>query len=195
MKKDFYVFRHGQTDMNLAGRWQGQGIDMPLNATGIKEAEELAKELQNSGIEIIYTSPLLRAVQTAEIVSEVLEAPVHIEKGLVEGSFGEAEGRTKPEIAIMFPDIIGAWESLEPETMDIFFTGGESKREIQERVMKTLHKIAQEPYQTVGISAHSAVLRCLILFFGVKMQRVPHGTPFHLIFENDEFSFNDRYSK
>ena len=65
MKKEFYVFRHGQTDMNLAGRWQGSGIDVPLNETGLQQARQLAEELRYSGIQAVISSPLKRAVQTA----------------------------------------------------------------------------------------------------------------------------------
>lgn len=188
MKKDFYVFRHGQKDMNLAGRWQGSGIDVPLNETGLLQARQLAEELRFSGIQAVFSSPLKRAVQTAEIVAEVLHAPLKIEDGLIEGCFGAAEGKTKQEIHALFPDIAPAWHSLEEEYMDVCFKGGETKRQIQQRILRTLKKIAVEnDYSVIGISAHSAVVRCFVLLFGLKLYSVPHGRPFHLCFEDDGF--------
>ena len=188
MKKEFYVFRHGQTDMNLAGRWQGSSIDLPLNATGLEQAYQLASELQFSGIQAVFSSPLKRAVQTAEIVAKALHAPLKIEDGLIEGCFGVAEGKTKQEIHTLFPDIAPAWHSLEEEYMDVCFEGGETKRQIQQRILRTLKKIAAEnDYSIVGISAHSAVVRCFVLLFGLKLYSVPHGRPFHLCFEDDNF--------
>ena len=188
MKKDFYVFRHGQTDMNLARRWQGSGIDVPLNETGIDQARQLALELISSGIQAVFSSPLQRAVQTAQIVADVLNAPVKIEDGLIEGCFGAAEGKTKEEIHRLFPDIAPAWQSLEEEHMDICFEGGETKRQIQQRIFRTLKKIAAEnDYTIIGISAHSAVVRCFVLMFGLKLYAVPHGRPFHFCFDDNGF--------
>ena len=70
MRKDFYIFRHGETDYNAQKRWQGQGIDIDLNKTGLKQAEDLAEKMQHLGLEIIYSSPLKRARQTAEFVAK-----------------------------------------------------------------------------------------------------------------------------
>lgn len=193
MKKDFYIFRHGQTNMNVAGRWQGCGIDLPLNEIGKEQALILAEELKNSGIEIIFSSPLKRAVETAEIVAKALQIPVRIENGLIEGCFGEAEGKTKQEINDLFPQTAAAWHSLEEEFMDVHFNGGETKREIQQRILRTLKKIAFENEQKIiGISAHSAVVRCFILLFGVKLYEVPHGTPFHLCFDEGIFELLEK---
>ena len=50
MRKDFYIFRHGETDYNLAGCWQGQSIDAPLNATGISQAENLAQRTDRKSV-------------------------------------------------------------------------------------------------------------------------------------------------
>jgi broad specificity phosphatase PhoE len=62
------LISHGQTQWNVEGRWQGQS-DPPLNGEGIAQAHRLATDLKYMGIEVIYTSPLLRAYQTAQIVA------------------------------------------------------------------------------------------------------------------------------
>ena len=190
MKKDFYIFRHGQTDMNAAGRWQGRTVDMPLNPEGRRQAYDLAEELKQTGMEMIFSSPLKRAVQTAEIVAGKLQVPVRVENGLIEGCFGDAEGKTRTEIQTLYPEIAEQWRRLEEETMDVCFKGGETKRQIQQRMFKTLENIAREnDCRIVGISAHSATIRCFALLFGVKMYTVPNGKPFHVTLENDRFEW------
>ena len=68
MRKDFYLFRHGETDYNKEHRWQGCGIDVSLNSRGIIQAQELASRLRECRIEHIYSSGLKRALQTAQMV-------------------------------------------------------------------------------------------------------------------------------
>ena len=190
MKKEFHIFRHGQTDMNVAGRWQGQTVDLPLNAEGERQASELADELKQTGMEIVFSSPLKRAVQTAQIVAGALQIPVRIDDGLIEGCFGEAEGKTREEIRTLYPETAEKWRCLDEQFMDVCFTGGESKRQIQQRISDTLQRIARESDRgIIGISAHSATIRCFALLFGVKMYTVPNGKPFHVTLENDRFEW------
>ncbi|MBR4126521.1 MAG: histidine phosphatase family protein [Alphaproteobacteria bacterium] len=190
MKKEFYIFRHGQTDMNLAGRWQGQKVDMPLNAAGEQQARELAGELKQTGMDIVFSSPLKRAVQTAQIVAGALKIPVQIDNGLIEGCFGEAEGKTREEIHTFYPEIAERWRCLDENVMDVCFNGGETKRQIQQRMLETLKKIVREnDCGIIGISTHSATIRCFALLFGIKMYAVPNGKPFHVIFENGCFEW------
>ena len=176
--------------MNVAGRWQGQKIDMPLNAEGERQAFCLAEELKQTGMEVVFSSPLERAVRTAQIVAGALQIPVRIDDGLIEGCFGEAEGKTRDEIRTLYPEIAEKWRCLDEPFMDVRFNGGETKRQIQQRMSDTLKKIARESdFGIIGISAHSATIRCFALLFGVKMYTVPNGKPFHVTFENDGFEW------
>lgn len=189
MKKSFYLFRHGQTDMNLARRWQGRLIDAPLNPTGIRQAETLADAVKPLRIQAVFSSPLLRAVQTAKIVVAAIGAPLFIDDGLIEGCFGEAEGKTLQEIHALFPDLSARWENLDADTLDTRFPNGESKREIQTRILRTLTDIAEtQPFERIGISCHSAAIRCTMLAFGQKYPQVPHGVPFRLEWDGKNFS-------
>ena len=65
MKKDLYIFRHGETDYNLEHRWQGCGLDAVLNENGEEQARKLAEKVLSLGMTVLYCSPLVRAVQTA----------------------------------------------------------------------------------------------------------------------------------
>lgn len=88
---DFLFLRHGQTDWNLAGRFQGLS-DTPLNDTGIAQAGKAAEVLAGQGIERIVASPLTRALKTAAIVAERLALPIDVDSGLKERGFGGLEG-------------------------------------------------------------------------------------------------------
>lgn len=94
MKKNLYVIRHGETMYNLEYRWQGCGLDAVLNENGERQAVELAKNVQNLGFEVLYCSPLIRAVQTANEIARQSEKdlPIVILQDLREGNFGEAKG-------------------------------------------------------------------------------------------------------
>jgi broad specificity phosphatase PhoE len=88
----FYFLRHGQTDWNLQGKLQGH-TDIPLNETGLAQARAAADVLADKSIGIIVSSPLVRALKTAAIVSERIDRPIYIDSQLKERSFGAFEGQ------------------------------------------------------------------------------------------------------
>jgi broad specificity phosphatase PhoE len=90
-KRDFYFLRHGQTDWNAQGRFQGHS-DIPLNATGLSQACEAARALAGCPIDRVVASPLIRAARTAEIVNERLGKPIVFDDALKERHFGALEG-------------------------------------------------------------------------------------------------------
>ena len=101
-----FLVRHGETDWNAAGRWQGQ-TDIPLNPRGREQAREVAGRLRGEGLGAIASSDLLRARTTAEIVAAELGLVVnHLDPGLRERRFGCFEGLTREEVAVRFPE---AW--------------------------------------------------------------------------------------
>jgi len=91
-RQPFYFLRHGQTDWNLQGRLQGH-TDIPLNETGLAQARAAADMLAHKSIGIIVSSPLVRALKTAAIVSERIDRPIYIDSQLKERSFGAFEGQ------------------------------------------------------------------------------------------------------
>jgi broad specificity phosphatase PhoE len=96
-KKPFYFLRHGETEWNRNRRWQGIS-DIPLNNTGIEQAEALQPLIADLGIQTICASPLQRAFVTAELASEGLDIPIHAIDGLKEVSFGPYEGVNHYEV-------------------------------------------------------------------------------------------------
>jgi broad specificity phosphatase PhoE len=96
-KKDFFFLRHGQTDWNVQGRFQGH-TDIPLNATGLAQAEAAAEAVANCGVDLIIASPLIRARTTAEIVAARLGKAPEFDKDLMERRFGRFEGLVVNEV-------------------------------------------------------------------------------------------------
>ena len=96
---DIYFMRHGETDWNTVKRLQGR-TDIPLNENGIEKAREVSLAVHKNGIffDEIFTSPLVRAQKTAQIMNAFSDSPIKIDGRLTEFCFGEAEGVTLDEI-------------------------------------------------------------------------------------------------
>ncbi|MDD2839594.1 MAG: histidine phosphatase family protein [Rickettsiales bacterium] len=104
--KNFYLFRHGETDWNIKKLPQGES-DNPLNENGLRQAEECSNFLKNFELDIIYSSPLKRALKTAEIVAKKLNINVKICQDLKAPSLGIVEGKTKAELeSIVGKDVL-----------------------------------------------------------------------------------------
>ncbi len=98
------LIRHGQTDWNLAERMQGRS-DIPLNATGREQARVAASTLENEPWDVVVSSPLGRARETAEIIAGVLDVPLGATyDDLIEQNFGEAEGAFVADLDRRWPD-------------------------------------------------------------------------------------------
>lgn len=145
------LIRHGETDWNVEGRYQGQA-DPPLNEQGLAQARVLAIELRCVGLEVLYASPLSRARQTARILAETLGLPLQVEPRLMEIHQGEWQERLVDDIAAEYPDLFHRWQT-EPWTVTL--PGGESLAHVQARVYAALDDIlAQNRGRYVGLIAH-----------------------------------------
>lgn len=190
MHKVFYIFRHGETDHNIVRRWQGCGIDSPLNANGIEQAKELASLLKDKGLQIIYSSPLLRACQTAEVVAQRLNIPVLIKEGLREGCLGQTEGMLKSEVAKKFPEIYALWYD-EANDMNVAFPGGETKNQMQKRMYKVFEELLNTPEEVIGIASHSASIRYFLMKFGHKPHTMKNTALFRLEYQDGVWSLTE----
>ncbi len=147
------LIRHGETDWNVEGRYQGQA-DPPLNARGLSQAYALAAKLQKKGPKpaVVYASPLRRAWQTAVIVAQAVDVPLKAEPRLKEIHLGAWEGVLATEIAHRWPELFHAWEVA---PWKIRPPGGETIAEVQQRVYAAVDDIlARHPGQTVAVVAH-----------------------------------------
>src|SRR4051794_4608727 len=96
------LIRHGQSAGNAEGRFGGHGTT-PLSELGVRQAEKTAKVLANEGIDVIYSSDLLRAVQTAEPLAELLNIPIHKTAAFRERHVGVLQGLTFDESRQQYP--------------------------------------------------------------------------------------------
>lgn len=186
-RKDFYIVRHGETDYNKERRWQGSGIDTSLNENGILQAQNLALVLKDKGIEIIYSSGLKRALQTSAILAAEFKVDIKMVEDLREGCFGDAEGMLKTDIAEKYPDIFSKWYNHQND-MNVCFPKGETKLEMQGRMLKALNSLLNNDYSTIGVVSHGSSIRYLMMYFGVEMGKIPNLALFHLIYENGHWS-------
>ena len=104
------LIRHGETDWNIEGRYQGQA-DPPLNTKGLLQAQQLVRELMDPSPDILYTSPLLRTRQTADILASSLRIPVTDDARFMEIHQGDWQTRLRSEIETLYPDLFSEWET------------------------------------------------------------------------------------
>ncbi|NBX86843.1 MAG: histidine phosphatase family protein [Proteobacteria bacterium] len=96
-QRTFYFVRHGQTDWNLEGRMQGH-TDIPLNANGLEQAVLAAERLHEVRIDVVVSSPLVRALKTAAVIAETHQWPLRVDTALMERTFGSYEGKLTREM-------------------------------------------------------------------------------------------------
>lgn len=154
------LVRHGETDWNVEGRYQGQA-DPPLNDTGLRQARQTALELQNLGLYALYTSDLRRAQQTAQVIAETSGLTMRLEPRLREVNLGEWEGMLYTEIKACYPELLRHWEE---EPLKTTPTGGESIWALRHRVLDAVAEIVdRHTGQQVCIVTHKtpiAIIKC-----------------------------------
>jgi phosphoserine phosphatase len=145
------LIRHGETDWNIEGRYQGQA-DPLLNPNGIAQSYQLAEELKDSQVDLLYSSPLQRAWQTARIISEGLQIPLFKEPRLMEIHQGDWQNRLRAEIEELYPHLFHKWEN---EPWEVSPPNGETLKQVQERVYAALDEITSRHVdQTIGLVCH-----------------------------------------
>lgn len=160
MTTTLYLIRHGETDWNVTGRWQGYA-DVPLNAVGRTQAQLVARRLSNDGVmfDAIYSSDLARAYQTAWEIGSAVKVPVQLLPPLREIDLGLWSGLTRAEIQAQFPAEYARLEQGE----DIQRGGGESTAMLYRRVVAAVEAIvAQHPGHTLALVTHGGPVRMLL---------------------------------
>jgi broad specificity phosphatase PhoE len=153
-----YIVRHGATDWNQAGRIQGQ-LDVPLNADGRAQAQLVAQRLVHAGVTVLYSSDLLRAYETAQIIGRVTGLAVIQKPGLREIHFGAWQGLTVEQLRARDPDIYAARRA---NPYDVPPPGGQTWRQFYQRTVQALHDILQTTdAQRLIVATHSGV--CTVL--------------------------------
>jgi len=160
------LVRHGETDWNRREVFRGRA-DIELNQRGRQQAKALAAPIKDIQIDAVYSSPLRRAVETAEAIAQPHGIPVKIDQGFTDFHYGVWQGLPHDEVRQRYPEMYKDWVER-PHTLKV--EGGESLRMVRRRSMRALADIVERhDRQTVVIVAHrvvNKVMLCAILGLG-----------------------------
>lgn len=160
--REFFLIRHGETDWNLEGRYQGQS-DIPLNGTGLLQARRVAESLEREGLKAIFSSDLERARQTAALLSEETGAKVIEDPRLREIHQGDWEGKLFSEIRKDYSEIL---QRRRRDPLGTAPPGGETVSQVRERVLAAMADILKRhPAEKVAIVSHGLALALIKVHF------------------------------
>jgi len=155
---EIILARHGETEWNVAEVFRGR-IDIELNETGIKQAELLAGYLRDIKIDAIYSSPLKRALKTAEIIASYHELAVEIAPGLIDFNYGKWQGLAHQEVKDKYKELYAEWINS-PDKVKM--PTGESLNDVRKRAMGVVEKVIAKYKGTVVLVSHRVVNKVLI---------------------------------
>jgi ribonuclease H / adenosylcobalamin/alpha-ribazole phosphatase len=152
------LLRHGQTEMSVAGRFAGRS-DAPLTSVGAQQAAAVAERLTARGIDLVVSSPLSRAMDTARAVAAAAAAPLVADDDLAETDFGAWEGLTFAAVMDRWPAELAAWQA----DSDTAPPDGESFTAVATRVNRALDKLlAEHQGQTIVVVSHVTPIKTLV---------------------------------
>ncbi|MBO0833144.1 MAG: histidine phosphatase family protein [Actinobacteria bacterium] len=153
------LLRHGQTGMSAQGRFAGRG-DIQLTPAGRQQAAAVAARLAESGgIDLVVTSPLSRALDTARAVADATGVPLALDDDLVETDFGAWEGLTFGEVLSRWPAELARWQA----DVGTAPPAGESFADVAKRVNGALDRLlAEHPGQTAVVVSHVTPIKTII---------------------------------
>ena len=174
MAINVYLARHGQTAYNLEGRFQGQ-LPVPLDDTGRDQAAELAERAAAHGFRALWSSPLLRARETAQIVAERIGLRPHEDPRLMETDAGDWTDRSFAEVQAQAPELFKAFITGDPR---FAFPGGESFADQEVRVAAALVEVERRELPALVV-CHGMVIRAAVSVRSGQLlprrERVPNG--------------------
>lgn len=166
----FLFVRHGQTDWNVAGRFQGH-TDVPLNDAGRQQAAFVAEVMKAVPFSRIISSPLIRARDTAEAIAEATGRPLHIEGELIECNFGSLEGEC-------YADVMSGSNAPE-DLIGLLAPDGEQWAEVLVRARLVVGRwLEAYPAETLLFVAHDALLQALSEVLCGEWFRSRHAVPY-----------------
>jgi broad specificity phosphatase PhoE len=163
-----YLARHGQTDYNLKGRFQGH-LPVPLDETGLEQAAELAERARAHAFRALWCSPLLRARQTADILARAIGLEPREDERLVETDAGDWTDLTFEQVRSRTPELFDAFASGDPA---FAFPGGESFAQQERRVAAALLDVEAGELPALVV-CHGMVIRAALRSRGAaRFERV-----------------------
>jgi broad specificity phosphatase PhoE len=155
---ELILVRHGETVWNVEKIYRGRA-DVELDEVGIKQAELLGKYLSNWELEAIYSSPLKRALETANIIARYHKIGVYIGDGLIDFDYGEWQSLPEQEVRRLYPALLDKWHNNPHE---IRMPGGESLADVRERAAGIVDDVLSKYGGSVVLASHRVVNKVLI---------------------------------
>jgi phosphoserine phosphatase len=153
------LVRHGRTEWNRGQIFRGT-VDIPLDEQGRKEAACARDWLKEETFHVAYSSPLSRAVETAEIILEPHGLTVRRHEGLTDLNYGDWQGKSNEEVKRIYPELCHQWKEA-PHT--VVFPNGEGLDAVRDRALAAVEEVVTEhPDRTVLLAAHRVVNKVLI---------------------------------
>jgi broad specificity phosphatase PhoE len=154
-----YLVRHGQTAWNREEVFRGRA-DIPLNETGRKEALLTGQYLERVKVDSLYSSPLSRAVETAEAIARYQGKEVQISQGLIDIDFGRWQGVSHEKVKERYGDLYRQWNDT-PHL--VRFPTGESLEDVRERVLRVIDEIVRDHAdETLLMVSHRVVNKTML---------------------------------
>ena len=150
--------RHGETVWNVEKIYRGR-TDVNLDEVGIKQAELLGKYLSNWKLEAIYSSPVKRALDTANIVARYQKIGVHIAEGLIDFDYGEWQSLPEQEAKRLYPTLHNEWHN---NPHKVRMPGGESVEGVRRRAIEVVNSVLSKYQGSVVLVSHRVVNKVLI---------------------------------
>ena len=147
------LWRHGETDFNAAQRMQGQ-LDSQLTATGLGQARRAAPVLAALQPDVLMTSDLSRAADTAAVLAAEMGLPLRMDKRLRETHLGQWQGMTHAEVEAVFPGGIQSWRR-DPRCAP---PGGESRVEVAARAVEVVGELDAAGHETAVLCTHGGLI-------------------------------------
>ena len=155
---EIILIRHGETEWNVEEVFRGR-IDIELNETGMKQAELLAEYLSNVEIDAIYSSPLGRALKTAEVIASYHKLDVEIAPGLIDFDYGKWQGLSHQEVKDKYKELYAEWIK---NPHQVKMPAGESLDDVRKRAMGVVGSVIAKYKGTVVLVSHRVVNKVLI---------------------------------
>ncbi len=154
------VVRHGRTEWNRVERFRGRA-DIELDEVGIRQAEATAAKISEWQASAIYSSPLNRALTTAETLARPFSLEVEPLSGIIDINYGEWQGLSPEEVAVKYTKLYSTWLK---NPHKVKFPKGESLAEVRERATSAVNDLlAQHPKETIVLVSHKVVCQILVL--------------------------------
>ena len=157
---EIILVRHGETEWNVGEIYRGR-IDINLDEVGVKQAELLGEYLSNLELDAIYSSPLRRALDTADIIAQYQKVGVQVTNSLIDMDYGEWQGLSEQEVKKSYQTLHNEWHT-KPERVKML--GGESLADVRERAVGVVNEVISKYKGSVALVSHRVVNKVLICF-------------------------------